>query len=91
MTVAHSTKVNANAGHKALRTQLELEAFGDISSPREGQLSEPELWWSQHFSWLKDRGYLLRQRYSPNWNPSWLGTKRNRFACEDGRAAKVRC
>ena len=89
--VARSTKkVGQNAEqHNALRTQLELEAFGDVSSPREGRLSEPEVWWHQHFSWLKDRGYILRQRYSPDWNPSWLGTKKKRFACEDGRAAKV--
>lgn len=75
--------------HNALSPQLELEAFGGVSSPRVGQLSEPEIWWRQHFCWLKDRGYLLRQRYSPDWSPSWLGIKKSKFACEDGRAAKV--
>ncbi|KAG9313014.1 hypothetical protein JVU11DRAFT_6453 [Chiua virens] len=74
--------------HKALRAQLEVEAFGDVSTPREGRLSAPEVWWSQHFNWLRDRGYLLRQRYSPDWSPSWLGTKKNILACEDGRVAK---
>lgn len=92
MAMTRSTKkVNQNAEqHKALRTQLELEAFGGVSSSREGQLSESEAWWRERFGWLKDRGYLLRQRYSPDWNPSWLETKRNRFTCEDGRVAKVR-
>lgn len=77
--------------HTALTTQLELEAFGDVSSSKEGQLSEPEVWWRQHFGWLKDHGYLLRPRYSPDWKPSWIGTKKKKFACEDGRVAKVCC
>jgi len=77
--------------HNALRTQLELNAFGGVSLSDENQLSEPEVWWRQHFGWLKNRGYLLRQRYSPDWSPSWHGTKRKKFACEDGRAAKVCC
>ncbi|KIK92411.1 hypothetical protein PAXRUDRAFT_829989, partial [Paxillus rubicundulus Ve08.2h10] len=68
--------------------QIELAAFGSTSTTEDGQLSEPEVWWSQHYEWLKDNGYLLRPRYAPDWTPSWRGTKKNWFLCEDGRVAK---
>ena len=75
--------------NNTLRAQLELEVFGAVSSSRDDQLAESEVWWNQHFHWLKDRGYLLRQRYSPDWKPSWLGTKRHPFGSVDGRPARV--
>ncbi|KAJ7700228.1 hypothetical protein B0H14DRAFT_3034218 [Mycena olivaceomarginata] len=38
----------------------------------EGILSEYEIFWRDHYSWLKDEaGYLLRPRYSPTWTPAW--------------------
>ena len=90
--VARPAKVSSKAEEtRALKAQLELEVFGFVSTPREDELAMPEVWWSQHFSWLQDRGYLLRQRYSPDWKPSWPGTKRSKFTSEDGRAARVRC
>ena len=46
-------------------------------------LSENELWWTRHFQWFKDRGYLLRPRYTPDWVPSWRGTNKWRYSCED--------
>ena len=70
-----------------LLAQLESAGFGDPSDGE--QLAKPELWWSQHFQWLKDNGYLLRPRYAPDWVPSWRGTKKNRFMCEDGRVPYV--
>lgn len=57
-----------------------LDAFPRLE---EDQLTPNEMWWSQHFDWLKDCGYLLRPRYAPNWVPSWKGTKKERFSCED--------
>lgn len=32
-----------------------------------------ELWWRDHQEWLAEKGYLLRPRYKPGWNPSWAG------------------
>jgi len=52
-------------------------------------LSENELWWTRHFQWLKDCGYLLRPRYAPDWVPSWRGTKKGRYSCEDSVTAMV--
>ncbi|KAF8838516.1 hypothetical protein BDN67DRAFT_868282, partial [Paxillus ammoniavirescens] len=53
-----------------------------------GKLSDPEFWWRDHYQWLEKSGYLLRPRYAPDWTPSWEGTKKEWFACEDGRAAQ---
>ncbi|KAG6884142.1 hypothetical protein C0993_000979 [Termitomyces sp. T159_Od127] len=36
-----------------------------------GQLSEKEIFWRDHYNFLKDRGYTLRNRYNPDWVPSW--------------------
>ena len=52
-------------------------------------LSENELWWTRHFQWLKDCGYLLRPRYTPDWVPSWRGTNKWRYSCEDSVTAMV--
>ena len=40
--------------------------------------------WRDNYQWLHDRGYQLRPRYSPDWMPSWIGTKKYHGACEDG-------
>jgi hypothetical protein len=76
---------------QALPAQLGLEhaVFGDTHTGEDGQLSEPEIWWSQQYNWLKDNGYLLRPRYTPGWIPSWHGTKKSWIFCEDGRMAPV--
>jgi hypothetical protein len=50
-----------------------------------------ESWWRDHFEWLKESGYLLRPRYDPAWVPSWVGTKKDWYKCEDGMVAWVRC
>ena len=69
--------------------QLEHAVFGSMPAIEDGQLTEPELWWSQHYHWLKDCGYLLRPRYSPDWTPSWKNTKKSWVLCEDGCVAPV--
>ncbi|PIL35983.1 hypothetical protein GSI_01643 [Ganoderma sinense ZZ0214-1] len=48
------------------------------------QLSEPEAWWRDHQQWLEERGYMLRPRYRPGWQPSWIVDPRKpRYDCED--------
>ncbi|KAF9004773.1 hypothetical protein BDQ17DRAFT_1541414 [Cyathus striatus] len=34
-------------------------------------LNEFEDFWRDHQAWLKEQGYILNMRYSPNWIPSW--------------------
>ena len=48
------------------------------------QLSEPEAWWRDHQQWLAEHGYMLRPRYRPGWQPSWITDPRKpKYECED--------
>ncbi|KAF9803772.1 hypothetical protein IEO21_09579 [Rhodonia placenta] len=49
-----------------------------------GGLAKAEYYWRDRYQWLKERGYLLRPRYRPDWVPSWQGTKKDYSDCEDG-------
>ncbi|KAG2745894.1 hypothetical protein P692DRAFT_20865341 [Suillus brevipes Sb2] len=48
-----------------------------------GGLDPDEIWWRDHFLWLKDVGYELRSRHAPDWVPSWQGTHKYWALCED--------
>ncbi|KAI0772833.1 kinase-like domain-containing protein [Trametes elegans] len=39
--------------------------------------------WARRYKHLLQRGYRLRQRYTPGWRPSWLGTNIDPEFCED--------
>jgi hypothetical protein len=39
--------------------------------PDYDELFITEKFWRNNFAYLKDRGYLLRPRFSPDWVPSW--------------------
>lgn len=54
-------------------------------------LNEYEVFWRDHYVWLKQTGYLLRPRYNPEWIPSWKGTTESYLLCEDGQRGKVGC
>src|SRR5882724_9621840 len=49
-----------------------------------------EQFWTDHQKWLQSRGYMLRPRYSPDWVPSWRGTTKFSYSCEDGIPKYVR-
>jgi hypothetical protein len=83
-------KAEEEERRNALRTRRELEIFGQERNHRPGALSANETWWCQQYLWLKSQGYLLRRRYAPDWVPSWEGTQRNPFDCEDGHCVHVR-
>ena len=48
------------------------------TKPREqaAVLTEREIVWRDRYEMLESHGYRLRQRYKPDWKPSWLTTKR---------------
>ena len=46
-----------------------------------------ERFWGDRQVWLAERGYMLRSRYKPNWEPSWEGAAWRRH--EDGIAGGV--
>ncbi|EGO22424.1 hypothetical protein SERLADRAFT_473222 [Serpula lacrymans var. lacrymans S7.9] len=66
-----------------------LQVFGAPLSTIPGTIRSGELWWCKHYQWLKDVGYLLRPRYSPDWVPSWQGTKKDWMDCEDSRGPMI--
>ena len=82
-------KTEASRDSQESLARLEHAVFGDAPTNKPGHLTEPELWWSQHYHWLKENGYLLRPRYSPEWEPSWEKNNKNWVLCEDAHAALV--
>ncbi|KAG1863837.1 hypothetical protein F4604DRAFT_1625791 [Suillus subluteus] len=81
-------KLAEAAEYERRRAQREFEAFGAERERRPGALSPSEVWWCQQYQWLKAQGYLLRPRYDPGWVPSWDGSQRDPFTCEDGQGLK---
>ncbi|KAG6834336.1 hypothetical protein H0H93_010364 [Arthromyces matolae] len=52
-------------------------------SVEEGALSSPEIFWRDHYEYLKGHGYTLRRRYEPDWSPSWHTSGIRQFDSED--------
>ncbi|KAJ7159438.1 hypothetical protein C8R46DRAFT_906589 [Mycena filopes] len=44
-------------------------------------LREREIWWVEHQPFLLSRGYALRQRYNPNWTPTWELPRNEELSC----------
>ncbi|KAJ7467103.1 kinase-like domain-containing protein [Mycena latifolia] len=63
-------------GHTAERRAMFPELYKNEHRMRDGQLTSGEIFWRDHYSWLKDSGYLLRPRYSPGWSAPWKGTNK---------------
>lgn len=62
----------------------------DLSAMDEGRLYRREIFWRDHYHWLKEKGYLLRSRYHPEWVASWKHNNRPSSFCADGRVSGVR-
>ena len=56
---------------------------------RISQVEPAEQWWVDHRAWLENRGYLLRSRFTPGWQPSWHDPKVNVDDAEDRFPADV--
>jgi hypothetical protein len=54
-----------------------------------GEIGAHETWWVERQEALELAGYMLRPRYHPNWKPSWAGTNKFHFRCEDGLSQTV--
>lgn len=73
------------------RVRPDLPEFNvDKNAMREYRLYEEEFFWRDHYIWLKEKGYLLRPRYMPDWVASWKNSDQNWRRCEDGQAGDVR-
>lgn len=75
---------------RRLSLQRLRHSLGMTTFTFEGDLGTSEIWWRDHFLWLKDNGYHLRSRYAPGWVPSWNGTDKDWSACEDSLWLLVR-
>jgi hypothetical protein len=53
------------------------------------KLTINEIWWRDHQKWLETKGYMLRPRYRPDWQPSWLTNGEYWYNCEDSRGLNV--
>ncbi|KAG6818839.1 hypothetical protein H0H93_001124 [Arthromyces matolae] len=50
------------------------------------ELLPKEIFWRDHYIYLKERGYTLRDRFHPDWVPSWIqDPSKNADDCEDSR------
>ncbi|OCH90194.1 hypothetical protein OBBRIDRAFT_826068 [Obba rivulosa] len=61
----------------------------NTSKVYDGTLEPEEIWWRDHQLWLQERGYQLRPRFSPGWIPSWKGTDKKWWECEDGLSPSI--
>ncbi|KAF8265696.1 hypothetical protein EI94DRAFT_1588059 [Lactarius quietus] len=65
------------------------ERQGGVSTRQRGTLVKSELWWRDHYHDIQERGYELRSRYRPSWEPSWNKSKKDFFSVEDGQSTIV--
>ena len=54
-----------------------------------GELNRLEKQWANRQATLEAAGYMLRQRYRPGWQPSWIATGKFFMDVEDGQAQVV--
>ena len=66
-----------------------LATHPDNNAMKECRLFEAEIFWRDHFHWLKEQGYLLRPRYHPDWVASWKDSEKGWRDVEDGQVARV--
>jgi hypothetical protein len=54
-----------------------------------GTLVMTERWWRDRYDEIASRGYELRPRYHPRWEPSWLKSGKDFYTVEDGQPTIV--
>ncbi|KAH7907078.1 hypothetical protein BJ138DRAFT_1015103 [Hygrophoropsis aurantiaca] len=75
--------IAARQERRATLARREFETFRRVVGQGPGVRGNGEMWWCNHYEWLKSCGYLLRPRYATDWVPSWQGTKKSPRRCED--------
>ncbi len=65
-------------------------AYNEPNDRQAGTLVMTERWWRDHYNVISERGYRLRPRYHPQWEPSWFKTGKDFYTVEDGQATIVR-
>lgn len=84
------SQTNALRAQVLQRVRPDLPEFNaDKNAMREYRIYEEEFWWRDHFLWLKEKGYLLRPRYDPEWVASWKTSGKDWRRSEDAQAGDV--
>ena len=65
-------------------------AYNEPNERQAGTLVMTETWWRDRYNVIAERGYRLRFRYHPRWEPSWFKTGNDFYTAEDGQATIVR-
>lgn len=66
-----------------------VERYARITQKGAYNLLPTERFWQERQQHLQRHGYLLRPRYSPRWQPSWIGTNWDPTFCEDSIMSHV--
>ncbi|KAI0737368.1 kinase-like domain-containing protein [Daedaleopsis nitida] len=61
----------------------DVQGYAELTERGTYSLLPGELPWKDRYAEVKAQGYLLRQRYHPDWTPSWTGTNLDPTYCED--------
>ncbi|KAH9013308.1 hypothetical protein EDB85DRAFT_2098347 [Lactarius pseudohatsudake] len=65
-------------------------AYNEPNDRQAGTLVMTERWWGDCYHEIAERGYKLRPRYHPQWEPSWFKTSKDFYTVEDGQATTLR-
>jgi hypothetical protein len=84
-TTTTATAVNrSHENTSTLNTSTAFRADLNVSLRyRHDALSSHEKWWMERYDFLESRGYRLRPRYRPGWEPSWRTNGMRLHKCED--------
>ena len=73
-----------------VRDLSELAGYRESTKKGGFALTPLEIWWRDRAIFLESRGYRLRPRFRPDWEPSWVSRSVNPFQCEDAQPHLVR-
>ena len=73
-----------------MSTTANTYAYSESPNRKAGTLVTTERWWRDRYDEIASRGYELRPRYHPQWQPSWLKSRRDFYTVEDGQPTIVR-
>ncbi|KAH9168326.1 kinase-like domain-containing protein [Lactarius sanguifluus] len=65
-------------------------SYNEPNDRQAGTLVMTERWWGDRYNEIAERGYKLRPRYRPKWEPSWFKTGKDFYSVEDGQATILR-
>lgn len=89
-TVIQLMQANNRLPSYAYLTSEGVQAYAELTEQGTYSLLPAEIEWRDRYPALHSRGYLLRQRYHPNWSPTWTGTNLDPTYCEDSVVIHVR-